>query len=110
MHVTSHVPNKRYYTHNAFSTIMLLALIGGAPIDPPPHILRAGVIWMRHIIIHTHQISHDLIINMATSPMPSWGPHSGESSIWLHHPCLFAVPIVGRNQYGYITPAFSGSP
>ena len=38
------------------------------------------------------------------------GPHSGESSIWLHHPCLLRVPIVGRNQYGYITPVFSGSP
>ena len=31
-------------------------------------------------------------------------------SIWLHHPCLLGVPIVGRVQYGYITPAFSGSP
>ena len=46
---------------------------------------------------------------MAT-PLPSRGPHSGEKSIWLHHPCLLGVPIVGRNQYGYITPAFSGSP
>ena len=31
-------------------------------------------------------------------------------SIWLHHPCLLGVPIVGIDQYGYITPAFSGSP
>ena len=37
-------------------------------------------------------------------------PHSGEKSIWLQHPCLLGVPTVGRNQYGYITPAFSGSP
>ena len=28
----------------------------------------------------------------------------------LHHPCLMGVPMVGRNQYGYITPAFLGSP
>ena len=49
-------------------------------------------------------------INMATSPLPSRGPHSGEKSIWLHRPCLLGIPIVGRNQYGYITPAFSGSP
>ena len=28
----------------------------------------------------------------------------------LHHPCLLRVPMVGRNQYGYITPAFLGSP
>ena len=28
----------------------------------------------------------------------------------LHHPCLLGVPMVGRNQYGYITPAFLGSP
>ena len=30
-------------------------------------------------------------------------------SIWPHHPCLLRVPMKGRNQYGYITPAFSGS-
>ena len=47
---------------------------------------------------------------MATSPMPSWGPHCGERSMWLHHPCLLGVPIVGRDQCGYITPTFSGSP
>ena len=47
---------------------------------------------------------------MATSPLPSRGPHGGEKSIWLHHPCLLMVPMVGTNQYGYITPAFSGSP
>ena len=29
---------------------------------------------------------------------------------WLHHPCLLGVPMVGRNQYGYITLAFLGSP
>ena len=28
----------------------------------------------------------------------------------LHHPCLLGVPMVGRNQYGYITPTFLGSP
>ena len=27
----------------------------------------------------------------------------------VHH-CLLEVPVVGRNQYGYIIPAFSGSP
>ena len=35
------------------------------------------------------------------------GPKSTE---WLHHPCLLRVPMVGRNQYGYITPAVLGSP
>ena len=49
-------------------------------------------------------------INMATSPLPSQGSHGGEKSTWLHHPCLLRVPMVGRNQYGYITPAFSGFP
>ena len=34
----------------------------------------------------------------------------GESSIWLHHPCLLGVPMVGRHQYGYITHAFLGLP
>ena len=29
-------------------------------------------------------------------------------SIWLHHPCLLGVPIVGKDQYGYITLTFSG--
>ena len=48
-------------------------------------------------------------IYMATSLLPSRGPHGGEKSIWLHHPCLLGVPMVGRNEYGYITPAFSGS-
>ena len=37
-------------------------------------------------------------INMATSPLPSQGPHVGEKSIWLHHPCLLGVTMVGRNQ------------
>ena len=49
-------------------------------------------------------------IKMATSPLPSRGLHGGEKSIWLHHLCLLGVPMVGRNQYGYITSAFSGSP
>ena len=38
--------------------------------------------------------------NMATSPVPSQGPHTGEKSLWLHHPCLLGVPIAGRVQYG----------
>ena len=42
--------------------------------------------------------------------MPSSGLHGGEKSIWLHHPCLLGVPMVGRNQYGYITYAFLGFP
>ena len=49
-------------------------------------------------------------INMATQPLPSWGPRGGERSIWLHNPCLLRVPMVGRDQYGYITLAFLGSP
>ena len=42
---------------------------------------------------------------MATSPLPSRGPQSGEKSIWLHHPCLLGVPIVGRVQYGSPLPS-----
>ena len=49
-------------------------------------------------------------INMATSPLPSPGPHGGERSIWRHPPCLLGVPMVGRDQYGDITTTFSGSP
>ena len=44
------------------------------------------------------------------SPLPSRGPHGGERSKWLHHRCFLGVPMVGRDQYGCITPAFSGSP
>ena len=33
----------------------------------------------------------------------------GERSIWVHHPCLLRVPILGKGQYGYITLALSGS-
>ena len=47
---------------------------------------------------------------MATQPPPYWGPHHGKVSKWLHNPCLLAIPTMGRCQYGYITPAFSGSP
>ena len=36
------------------------------------------------------------------------GPYGGERSMWLHQPCLLEVPMVRRNQYGNITPAFSG--
>ena len=49
-------------------------------------------------------------IKLATSPLPSRGPQSGEESNRLHHPCLLGVPKMGRNQIGYITPAFSGAP
>ena len=45
-------------------------------------------------------------INMIASPVPSRGPHSGERSIWLHHRCPLRVPMVGKHQYGCITPAF----
>ena len=47
---------------------------------------------------------------MAASALPAQGPHGGKSSIWLDHPCFLRVPMVGRNQEGYITSAFSGSP
>ena len=30
--------------------------------------------------------------------------------MWLHHSCLLGVSMVGRDQYGYITSTFSGSP
>ena len=47
-------------------------------------------------------------INMATSPLPSQGPHGGEKSIWLHNTCRLKVPVVGRDQYGPIKPVFWG--
>ena len=39
-------------------------------------------------------------------------PHKNEAQTQysLHHPCLLGVPMVERNQYGYTTPAFLGSP
>ena len=36
--------------------------------------------------------------------------NEAQTQYLLHHPCLLGVPMVGRNQYGYITPAFLGSP
>ena len=47
---------------------------------------------------------------MATSPLPSRDPHGRDRSMWGHHPSLLRVPMVGIDQYGYIAPAFSGSP
>ena len=49
-------------------------------------------------------------LNMIASPMPSQGAHGGEESRRLNHLCLLGVPMVGRDQHGRITPAFSGSP
>ena len=49
-------------------------------------------------------------IKLPTSPLPSWGPQNGEESNWLHHPCLLGGAKMGRNQIGYITFAFLGSP
>ena len=70
-------------------------LVGGIATSPVP------TMGTRHRGPHSGEKS------TATSPPPSRLPHSGESSIWLHHPCLLEVPIAGRNQYGDITPAFS---
>ena len=49
-------------------------------------------------------------IKLPTSPLPSRGPQSGEESNWLHQPCVLGGPKMGRNQIGYITFAFLGSP
>ena len=55
--------------------------------------------------------------------LPCRGVYSGAKSIWLHHPyimeshigkksiclhkpCLLRVPLLGRNQYGYMAPVF----
>ena len=35
---------------------------------------------------------------MATSPLPSWGPHSGEKLIWLHSPCKKPTHSPSRRQ------------
>ena len=36
--------------------------------------------------------------------------NEAQTQCLLYHPCLLGVPMVERNQYGYITPAFLGSP
>ena len=41
---------------------------------------------------------------MATQPLLARDPQSGERSTWLHKLRLLGVPIVGKGQYGYITP------
>ena len=41
---------------------------------------------------------------VATQPVHFWGPQNGEK--WLHTPCRLGSPNKGRNQSGYITPAF----
>ena len=38
------------------------------------------------------------------------GPHGRGRSKWPHDPCLLGVPIMGKDQYGYVTLVFSGSP
>ena len=48
-------------------------------------------------------------INMATSPVPSWGPNGGGRSKWPHQVCRVGVPLVGNYPYGCITLAFLGS-
>ena len=60
---------------------------------------------------------------MAIPPLLSEGPHGGQLSIklhdmslgnapmvgiWLPHPSLLRVPMVGRDQCGYVTPSFLG--
>ena len=40
----------------------------------------------------------------------SWGSHGGERSIWRHNPHLRHISIVGGNQNGDTTPAFSSVP
>ena len=42
------------------------------------------------------------------NPLP-WGPHGGERYGYTT-PCRLGNPIVGKDQHGYITPAFSWSP
>ena len=37
-------------------------------------------------------------IQMATSPLPSWGLHGVETSIWLHHRCFLLAPMVAKTQ------------
>ena len=49
-------------------------------------------------------------IKLATSPLPSRGPQNGEESNRLHQPCVLRGPEMGRNQKGYITFAFLGTP
>ena len=36
--------------------------------------------------------------------------NEAQTQYLLHHSCLLGVPMVGRNQYGYITPGFLWSP
>ena len=49
-------------------------------------------------------------MKMATFALPPWGRRSGDKWIWLHNSCLLMVTKAGRNQYSYITHAFSRPP
>ena len=76
---------------------VLMQLSAGSPPHfpynaPIPHACKQYVPYRNH---ECHCIPK--------SPLPSRATHSGERSIWLHHPYLLGFPIVGKDQYGYIT-------
>ena len=48
-------------------------------------------------------------INMEPQSLATWGPQSGERSIWQNTPNPLGVLVVERNQYGDMTSSFSGS-
>ena len=47
---------------------------------------------------------------MATQPLPSWGPRSGEETTSLYNRWLLGVPTMEESQYGDTAPALLGSP
>ena len=49
-------------------------------------------------------------INMATSTLPSRGPHGGQSSIWLHNPPHSRGPLGGETILWLHHPYLLGSP
>ena len=69
-----------------------------------PMCLRRTTLIPNHII---RRGSRDKVTNLYYIPKIVHGhSNGGERSIWLHNPCLLRAPMVGRDQYGYITPAF----
>ena len=99
--------------HTHFCLILCLILHGGLVASVSPNIRRDMLPWSiggvtRGPMVGRNQYGYITPafsgspwrgeINMATSPLPSRGPHGGEKSIRLHHPCLLGLPIVGRDQ------------
>ena len=69
-------------------------------------VLIVGINQYGYITPASSGSPYSVEFNTATSSIPSRCPRSGEKSIRLHQAGFLGVPIVGRNQYGYITTVF----